>query len=990
MIYPNDLPELKATQRLCYLHPGVDKSGEGMIAFLFSKSQQETINILTSRTNFYDNNKYKYYFYESLYMGKIGNKKYRIKDNVERKKYLDTIADKTNKLPLITYNLPKDFKNNLYVDLYTHLSIFDKLTENIPTTRQMFAFWDYLKRILNNPQWEKNYRHKVILFPISDKFDFSGNLKTLIRNPIYLCYYTLYKNPSLCKNIDVDFLFYYGKNSMRWNPSHSDEKTYVVFKSQMKILLNKISNIDVAFDDEMIDKESKVDELVSAIDQRCNFTGDTEEYTSLSKSEEKKETKDKTPKQTKEKIENAVKDALTVTSDPDEASELVEEQLNQDKEFVEEMYKAAMKDILPKSPISSARDAKIREEQKNIKFLNMTLADVDKIKAENVKIEKRNVGKSLKTTNKNFDEIKFTNFEKSYNENVRTKDLANVFTSLNTKSIPMYVINMEVTDTSDELNYKETWKVTLEDIHRKRHIITVDIPKFIDDKFLYLGGNKKLILKQNFFLPVVKIREGVVHIVTNENKMILERVENRTISSVTRLNKLLENSEALKFFKTGNAYPLNGEYITTVEYDELSKVIVSFNRPNCEILFSQTAVAEYAEKNNIDLTKYKNKMLIGYENGKPIFIDFDTQETYGGEQIIDIIIRNLPEEFQGEFRSIRMPKRMMYAKVTTMRKDIPVGVLIGYWDGIQTLMEKAGISYRLSEKYPNDLLPSEGVLRFQDCYLIYKEDVPKQLLMNGFRILDTTQYKLIDYNTHDPYLEYFTKVYGKMSIGNALMNTKDFTIDPITKEILETLSLPTDISELMIYAVKLMGDSRYKMEFDQSISRVRSNEIVAGILYDAIAKQYTTYRNSNGKNKLSIKRDIVIKNLLGLKTVEDSSTLNPVLELERTHTVLQKGWRGINLDEAYTIGKRSYDKSMIGVIGPTTSPDGSVGVQRVLSMEPQIDTVRGFTKQTDEKDYDKLKDVNVFSPGEMLIPLSTTRDDSTRMGYYGVAHVKPL
>lgn len=991
MLYPEALPELKTSQRLCYLSPGAERAGEGSIAFLFSKTFEDSLSMIQKRSNFYDSgNRYKYFYCENLYVGKVGTKRYHIRNTKERKRMNDVIAKQTMLTPILTQTVEKTFRKNLYVDLSTHLAIFDRLSESLPPTRQIQLFWPYLKSILSHPQWEANYPRRVLLFPISEKISFSGNLKTLVRNPICLCYYTLYKYPELLSDVDIDILFYSGKRCLKWNPSHSDKKTASVFKAQMKLLLQNVKSLETAFDDEVIDQETKEDELVSALDQRYNFVGDHEEVTSLAKdakapADEKKQEvmqDNAAEKKKQEKIEATVKQVMTQTSDPEEIKDKVEDELSQDKEFIEDMYKAAMKEVLPKSTFSSARDQKIREEQKNVQFLDMTIGDLERIKANNVKIPTRDVGKVLQTTNKNFQQVKFTNFERVYNETLRNKDIAGVFTSLNDKSLPMYVISMDVQDTSDELNYKETWKVVLEDTKRTRHTITVDIPKFIDDKFMYLGGNKKLILKQNFFYPVVKIREGIVHIVTNENKMILERVENRTISSVTRLTKLIDVvPDALKFFQTGNAFVLNGESITTVEYDELSKAFLSFKTPKCEIFFSQPDAETYANSHDIRLDKHPNELFIGHENGKPVFIDYDTQMTAAGEQIIEIIARNLPDDMQGEFRNIRMPKRMMYAKVTTMKKDIPVGLLLGYWEGIQKLMEKADIEYRLSEKYPSDLLSNEGILRFSDCYLIYKEDVPKQLLMNGFRIVDTTKYKLIDYNTHDPYLEYFTKVYGKMSIGNALMNTKEFTIDNITKEILETLMLPTDITDLIIYAVKLMADSRYKLETDQTISRVRSNEIVAGILYDAIAKQYTTYRNSNGKNKLSIQRDIVIKNLLGLKTVEDSSTLNPVLELERTHTVMQKGWRGINLDDAYTINKRAYDKSMIGVIGPTTSPDASVGVQRVLSMEPRIDSVRGFTKQTDANEYNTLKDVNVFSPGEMLIPISTTRDDSTRMGH---------
>ena len=74
---------------------------------------------------------------------------------------------------------------------------------------------------------------------------------------------------------------------------------------------------------------------------------------------------------------------------------------------------------------------------------------------------------------------------------------------------------------------------------------------------------------------------------------------------------------------------------------------------------------------------------------------------------------------------------------------------------------------------------------------------------------------------------------------------------------------------------------------------------------------------------------------------------------------------------------------MIGTIATISSPDGSVGVQRRLTMEPAIKSVRGYIDTpSSEKDLDKLTDVNLFAPGEMVAPLSITNDDPTRVGLF--------
>ncbi len=53
-----------------------------------------------------------------------------------------------------------------------------------------------------------------------------------------------------------------------------------------------------------------------------------------------------------------------------------------------------------------------------------------------------------------------------------------IFKNLNqASSIKMHILDIKVEDTSDVLNYKETWTVHLEDENRLRYTIKVDIPE---------------------------------------------------------------------------------------------------------------------------------------------------------------------------------------------------------------------------------------------------------------------------------------------------------------------------------------------------------------------------------------------------------------------------------------------------------------------------------------------------------------------------------
>ena len=109
--------------------------------------------------------------------------------------------------------------------------------------------------------------------------------------------------------------------------------------------------------------------------------------------------------------------------------------------------------------------------------------------------------------------------------------------------------------------------------------------------------------------------------------------------------------------------------------------------------------------------------------------------------------------------------------------------------------------------------------------------------------------------------------------------------------------------------------------------------------------------------------------------------------MDLMHAVSSKGFNGVNLDDSYTIPRRSYDPSMIGIISPSTSPDGQCGISRHLSLEPNITNLRGFTEDKWDK-QNELTDVNIFCPSEMTMPIAASVDDPSRLGCFSMAEYK--
>ena len=1017
-VYPENIEYMRLYRKKMFLPKGTP-SGKNNIAFLYTNSYNESISLMDNKVNLLNNNKYKYYFTNNIYRGKIFNKRFNINIYSERKSLYKKITDETNITPIINYKIHVKSGRSFFYDLSYYLNIFNNYSKNVNLSKKIMLYWDYIKKITTLDNTD-GY-NKFIIINLNN-FSLSNKLKENISNPLFMIYYTLYRNEGLLKDMNIDFIFFISNKVLKINPSLLNKKDNTKIKSLMNMMMKDVvhtSVIDNATDEKVIEKEETKEnikeEIIRPISKDTTPANNPNRLGVVLKTSDENE-EDDVDKEIEDKIDKKIDEVLSKNTNTDSDVEVIDdlddpEILNKDDEeepndteddtsdsiasvkreiekdhelLTKIYYQNKAKDLSnAKSQASTARDNLLRKEQEKIKVNKLTIKDLELLDSDKINIPINDISNEVRTTNEGVKHIRFKNLDTTYNRELIKKDIISAFTSLSDKSIPMFIRDMKIEDTSDELNYKDTYTLHYEDGNRKRHTVKVDIPKFIDDRFLYIGGNKKVIKHQSFFLPVVKIAPNKVEIVTNYSKMTIERDDN-LFTDVTILNKIVATHPEIKeYFTIGDVFVNNKEFVTTLEYDDLSKSYSKFSLGRTLIFFDQNDAMKYAEDNKITIPK--NNIFIGKFKGENIFIGYDKQVDKNDNTIVDLIIKALPEEISEEYKSSGVYKRAKTVKVKIMSQNMAVGMLLGFWEGLTNLLKKMNVKYDIINKKDYKGIDSSKYtyIAFNDCYLIYeKHNIPASLILNGFYSIDTKKYDIADMDTREPYIEYIAKVYGKIIIENALMNFYEFVIDPITKDVLSKLNLPENIVELYIYAVKLLGDSQYNLNTDLNLCRIRCGEIIPAILYERISKNYITFRNSNGEKKYTIPQNCVIQELLAQKTVEDYSTLNPMLEMNQLHAVSNKGFRGVNLDESYTIERRGYHDSMIGTMAPATSPDGSVGVSRVLSLEPNITNLRGFIRDAKKNnELGKLTGANVFSPVELSTPLATTYDDPNRLGH---------
>ena len=674
----------------------------------------------------------------------------------------------------------------------------------------------------------------------------------------------------------------------------------------------------------------------------------------------------------------------------DEIKSDVTEIMN-DEDVLEEVDDEIQEKIAPMkskgSPINSKRDAKLREQQRKVIVGNSTIEEILERDSNNVPVQTENKSHALTTSNTNVHNITFANFDKTYLEELYMKDLVSCFDMLKDKESPLYITNVKIEDTSTSLDLQETWTVSLTDENKKRHTIKIDLPKFYQNRFMLLGGNKYIILKQNLYNPLVKDTPDTVILTTNYNKITIQRKATKSLVEVEKIFALFRKAGDTNIFIAGDSTLGNLRYISSLEYDELSRRIFKFETKICEIYFSRDYIREWLDGKGSLFKTYSvkgNEFIIGREGETPILINEDTGKDRAGRTIVEIIEQNLPEDLKALYQTVATPKQPMFVECKLAGQFIPIISTLVVWVGLTNTLDRMGIKWTFHEgmkRMPKDDGGNKWI-KFADGFLEYESQIFAELIMNGLNKMQPSKYIFAAFDTEEAYSEYIYSVWGNYNGIVQLRNFHEFLIDPITKDVCRDLQLPTEAPDLLIHAVKILSDNAYVSKAYDGSFRIRSIEVIPAILYSCIASQYMKYVKSGHREPMSLPQKVVIQELHKQNMVDEYSTLNPAIEVGKAHTISTKGYRGSNSDHSYRDErKRSYDPSSVGKIAMSTSADANVGINRELVVEPTITNARGYRAPVD--DPDALMDVNIFSPVELLTPGTARNEDPIRTAIAG-------
>ena len=906
----------------------------------------------------------------------------------ERLRTNKDVFSKYNDLKQYCTNINKTFMDikryrglNLFVDWSYYTELFFK---NLKLTKlkALDFYYDFIDRFLFDARLnDSGYHKKTVFVPLtgwdikkdSSIYDWNDNI-----NPFSMIHRYIRSNPEKLKKWGlIDFVFIHPSNGyfkvdfdkfefkdlhrftscinkLMANESFEDSNIYKISPKAITTIivdkLEKSSNIKInnlTGEDKKISKEELDDKINSAL-----LSSDIEE---------------------KKKV------LVTAIKHNAENNNTAEETL---QDMNDENIKRLIIDITQNDSnnikVSAARVARfnqVKDSFLNKKIKNSTVKELIEMGEKPTPIEKMSI--DIESIDDEWENLTHPNFENSYHLD---SDIINIMNSLSEKSNPVTVLNVDIEDISTSEDSVYLYTFFMEDYSGKRFTLAFEVPKFKNNRFMKLRGNDKTINGQLMNLPIIKTDEDTAQIVSNYNKIFIRRYNTSIGKSYHRVNRIIKTLEKLKDNKKTKVkvqYNDNSfickKYELPIDYIDLASVI---NKIECNNIVFYFNPEELRTKYSKEI-KDSSDIPIGYNHSTKSVI-----YAYNGEvvsNVVDDILEQNDEEYAKVADTILNAKRYTYSKASILNTEIPVIVIMGYSEGLQTSLKKANIEYEITDKREKYDKRNYDTIKFKDGYIKYKVTPESSMLLNGLKECNTEDYSIKNMNERSMWID-FLDMYGGRIKADGLDNFYDLMMDPITVNVCKSYNLPHDYCEALAYASFLLIDNKYNRHVDITGNRFRTNEIIAGYVYKAIATSYAEYNSQLKRNKkeatMTIKRSAVIDSVMLDPTFSDLSILTPVLELESANSVSFKGLSGMNSDRSYGLDKRIYDKSMLNKLAMSTGFSGNVGITRQATIDMAIETGRGMIK---ESDISEMSDSKTLCITEALTPFGTTHDDPMRI-----------
>lgn len=497
-----------------------------------------------------------------------------------------------------------------------------------------------------------------------------------------------------------------------------------------------------------------------------------------------------------------------------------------------------------------------------------------------------------------------------------------------------------------------------------------------------INGNKYYQRKLRTDKPIRKISPHRVQLQTaySTSKLFVDRSQKKVNDTGEWLIRLitadiLSDKPSIKNVQYGNVFK-DGIKVPRY-YSALARKYISFQLGDYQFYF------DYANRDKHftadELKKYKDSKhtLCGHYLNEPLFMDARGNLTTPDRQLgnIENIIPN-PDNVN---------KPLELATLRLMKKDIPMGVFLGYLMGLNKLVEELGVQPRKRVRgTKRDTQPHEFEITFSDEVWVFPDDHSKAaLIMGSFYAWRNVfkNYTVEEMNDPSTYNSILEDAGLSPRFVIEFKNINQLFIDIIAADNLREMGEPTEVIPLMLRAVEMLEDDYYPSEHLDEFSLIKGYERMNAEVHRTIVRGIRDFRNQpmTARARININPFEVITEIQSDPSVSLAEDSNPVHNTKEKDNCTYSGTGGRS---KLTMVKRTreFHQSNIGVRSEATVDSGDVAIIQQLTADPNITSLRGTFKGLDPKTAPVTK---LLSTTSVLAPFATY-DDPKRANFISI------
>lgn len=621
-------------------------------------------------------------------------------------------------------------------------------------------------------------------------------------------------------------------------------------------------------------------------------------------------------------------------------------------------------------------------------YTKMKSPHSDQTMAEYIKIpsEELQIPKEVAVTSKKFKDVTDTSMynsthmrmDKQYIETVLNKDIAGMVMTLQNTGIAVKSYN--VTRTESLHDEYEVHTIEVVPVIGKKSTLRFRVPVVAPDGTYLSNGTRCRMRKQRGDIPIRKVSKDQVALTSYYSKMFVERiglvVHNYEKWLIGKVNSLsVDASSPIKDVRYADVF--QKELKRPRHYTILANNYASFTCGDNTFLWDASKSAEnfgdikgFDPDVEVPCGKSKTGILLIDYHGNITELNTDGRIPLGS---IEAVL-GIPDG----------PRPAEVASVGVFGKSIPVGMVLGRYMGLGTLLKTIKAKYRTVRKGSSyNLQSNEFAVRFSDEVLIVeKTSASVVMLINGFNRFHAQikQYTIHQFDKSDVY----DAVWATSDISSRHTRELDLLrkmwVDPITKDILVEMGEPTDVPLLLLSAVKLLELDQHPDPMDLDYMRDKGYERFSGIIYDEMIQAVRAFntRPNNPNASMSINPEAVWYSIIGDQSTMPVDDSNPIQAMKDQECVIYSGHGGRSA-QTMVASTRKFHESNLGVTGEGTVDSGDVGTIVFCSANPNYTSVRGKSSRVD-LDKDALVPSQIVSPTFLLSP-GIEYDDPKRINF---------